>query len=335
MLNIYVIGCGGGGGYLCDKLPMAIASLSLDMLERVGEDITQYLEDAGKVHIPCIADRLVLVDADTFNPRNSLRQGAGSGSKLDRRLTDVLDAISDSGANRADIAQRLLEDILDNRDSYDEQDLRDVLVVLRCESMDKVKAINATMLRGTYLQRMEVIGYNAYVAPGNIGKIIPKVLKPNDANLEARGCYKAVPKDFPIVFLCVDNKKSRYEIHKYMETFDDCLIINAGNTKETGQVTIYERKAGIALDPPLYEIYPDIADGTDKRPDELGCEYVAPSHDQIAITNSVCADFTLAMMVKWVKGGLYNEGRRGTRTRVNELSIDTDTMSVIPLSHTT
>ena len=36
MINVYVLGCGGIGGYIIDMLPMAIASLSLDMLEQGG-----------------------------------------------------------------------------------------------------------------------------------------------------------------------------------------------------------------------------------------------------------------------------------------------------------
>lgn len=333
MLDIYVIGCGGIGGYVCDKLPMALASLSLDMLEKGGIDIMGYLEGAGTLPLPCIADWLVLVDADVFNPRNSLRQGEGAGSKLEKRLSGLLEMASDKGAGRADIAQRMLETMLSRPEGYDDRDLRDVLSVLRSEGLDKLKRVNASMVRKTFLQNLGIIGYNAYVAPSNVEKIIPRTPERNERNSDARCLYGDVPKDFPIVMLCVDNKKTRFEVHKYMESFDDCLIINGGNTKEHGQVLIYEKRDGVALDPPMYEVYPDITADADLRPDEQACTVIAPSHDQVAITNSVCADFMLAMLVKWVKGGLYNESRRGGLVRVNELDIETVQMSVIPLAH--
>ena len=33
-MNIYVIGCGGIGGYLCQMLPMSIVSVSLDAIAK-------------------------------------------------------------------------------------------------------------------------------------------------------------------------------------------------------------------------------------------------------------------------------------------------------------
>ena len=93
MLNVYVIGCGGIGGYLIDMLPMAIASLSLDILQERGHNIQPYLSNAGNIALPCVVDRLTLVDGDIFNPRNSLRQGAGAGSKLAQRMRDIEDSV--------------------------------------------------------------------------------------------------------------------------------------------------------------------------------------------------------------------------------------------------
>lgn len=287
MLNLYVIGCGGVGGYLIDMLPMTISSLSLDMLQSSSQPIEKYLENAGSIALPSIVDRLVLVDGDTFNARNTLRQGAGAGSKL---------------------AGRML-------------------------------SIKKSMLYVSYLQRMQLIGYNSYVNPGNVSKIIPREPDPNRGNEVAEHLYSALPdhkRNATVVFMAVDNAKTRYELSMYMENFENCLVLNGGNEKTTGHVTIYERSKGVALDPNLPEIYPNITADADQRPDELDCTHVAPAHDQIAVTNSIVANIMLACFNKWVRSGFdvtVGSGEKAKTTRKNEVIIDCDKMSMTSLHH--
>lgn len=292
MLNIYVIGCGGIGGYLIDMLPMAIASLSLDILQERGRDIQPYLSNAGNIALPCVVDRLTLVDGDIFNPRNALRQGAGAGSKLAQRMRDIEDSV----------------------------------------------------VRLSYLQTMKLVGYNAYVNPTNMKQIIPECPEINPDAGAARSIYQCSVKGSPmpdlvtasVVFLCVDNLKTRYEVSKYMESFSDCLVVNGGNEKTSGHVTLYERKEGKALDPNIYDVYPNITPDADQRPDEAACTEIAPKHDQIAVTNSIVANIMIASFNRWARSGLYQEEGTGSRKRTvrkNEIIIDTDRMSMISVHH--
>ena len=92
MLSLYVIGCGGIGGYLTDMLPMAISSLSLDLLKDPSS-VEEYLRSAGQRSIPSCVDNLVLVDGDIFNARNALRQGCCAGSKLVQRMRAIKDSM--------------------------------------------------------------------------------------------------------------------------------------------------------------------------------------------------------------------------------------------------
>ncbi len=284
MGNLYVIGCGGIGGYLTEMLPMALSSLSLDIMQKTGHNIERFLTEAGNCTMPCCADKLVLIDKDTFNARNSIRQGAGTGSKLIQRM----------------------------------------------------RSINASMIKQSYLQGLEVVGVNAYVTPGNISKIIPNESLTSKNEL---GLYKSTQKNqrdrlnTPVVFLCVDNLKTRYEVSKYMEQFENCLVINGGNEKTTGHVTVYERAEGVALDPQLYEVYPEVAEGTDLRPDEESCTAITPEHDQIAITNSLIANIMIAVYNKWLREGLDIVDRAGRKTRKNEVLIDTDSFTMMGLYH--
>ena len=82
MLNIYVIGCGGIGGYLLDLLPETFGSLLLDSMEKGLSEpsFTKHLESFGSEVVPQLVDRLVLIDGDDFSPRNALRQGYGTGN---------------------------------------------------------------------------------------------------------------------------------------------------------------------------------------------------------------------------------------------------------------
>ena len=284
MLDLYIVGCGGIGGYLIDMLPMCLASLSLDLLEQRGYNITKYLENAGNEAMPLCVNSLTLIDGDTFDPRNALRQGFGAGGKLVQRM----------------------------------------------------RSLNASMLRRTFLRNLIIQGVNAYVNPDNMSEIILKEPKNNPSNrLDNPFCgneFDGTPiaADAPVIFLGVDNAKTRYEISKYAEEFRDILVINGGNEKTTGQVTVYERRRGEALDPNLYEVYSNIRPDVDERPDEAHCTGAAPKHDQVAVTNSVVADTMLMVFNKWARSGVPTN-KAGQR--INTILIDTDNFRMSPLAH--
>lgn len=281
MLNVYVIGCGGIGGYLLDMMPKCITSLSLDCMAKRGlfGRVTALLESNGNDAVPSVVDRMVLIDGDTFNPRNAIRQGNGAGSKLVQRM----------------------------------------------------RSLENDMLRVTYLRNMSIIGYNAFVNPDNIAMIIPPDPPSNEHNAEAEQLFSEdTLLHGNVIFLCVDNVKTRYEVSMYAETLPDVIVINGGNEKVIGHVTVYERSRGEALDPNLPEVYPDIRPDADKRPDEVGCDYVAPQHDQIAVTNSIVANVMMAMFNKWARSGVP-VNKKGQRQ--NEVLIDTDSFVMQPLVH--
>lgn len=346
MLNVYVIGCGGIGGYLVNHLPMVISSLSLDMLERVHVNIQDYLENAGNMSLPCVVDRLTLVDGDVFNPRNALRQGEGAGSKLVKRMRSIHRAISsmqDSANAAGDALEvcRLMDKIATkDKSSLDafERKLLELTGDWKGFTAEDHARLSREMLRVSFLRRMDIVGYNKYVNPDNLSEVLPLVPKPNLANEGTDNLFKHLggiwdpSKHVAVVFICVDNVQTRYDLFKYMERFDDCLVLNGGNSKTTGHVTVYERSGGRELDPPVYEVYPDIRPGVDKRPDEMECTAVAPKHDQIAVTNSIVADVMLSRFVLWARQGLDIDARNG-KTRYNDILIDTEKPSLLPVNH--
>ncbi len=299
MLNIYVIGCGGIGGYLLDLLPETFGSLLLDSMEKGLSEpsFTKHLESFGSEVVPQLVDRLVLIDGDDFSPRNALRQGYGTGNKLQTRIDDFL------------------------------------------EKIDK-KAI-----RRTYLRLMDVIGYNQYLAPWNMPAIIPKKPPVNINNqggifTDTNSTQKSIEglsypggRDVTVVFVCVDNHKTRYEVSRYAEEFDNIVVINGGNEKTTGNVTIYERRDGVALDPNLPDVYTEVTPDADLRPDETDpCTHVSPKHDQVAVTNNIVAALMLKVFTIWFRTGMNIYGP-GKNQRRNEVLLDLDTLEMFPVYH--
>ena len=299
MLNIIVVGCGGIGGYLLDLLPETFGSLLLDSMEKGLSEpaFTKHLENFGNEVVPQLVDRLVLVDGDDFSPRNALRQGYGTGNKLQTRIDDFLEKIDQ-------------------------------------------KAI-----RKTYLRLMEVIGYNQYLAPWNMPTIIPKWPSDNihnqggifaDMNTTQKSIEDASypgSRNVTVVFVCVDNHKTRYEVSRYAEEFDNIVVINGGNEKTTGNVTIYERRDGVALDPNLPDVYTEITPDADLRPDETDpCTHVSPKHDQVAVTNNIVAALMLKVFTVWFRTGMNIYGP-GKNQRRNEVLLDLDTLEMFPVYH--
>lgn len=291
MLRLYVIGCGGIGGYLTDLLPMCITSIGLDFLAKNKRDITTYLTDAGNCVLPSIVESLTLIDGDIFDPRNAIRQGAGAGNKLGQRLY----------------------------------------------------AINNSMVRQTYLRNVQVGGFPTYIRPDNMELMIPHTSPGNKENSEA---FEKLPDnyyvtrdtfyqcDFPVIFICVDNVKTRYEVSKYAESFNNVLVLNGGNEKTTGQVTVYERRDGKALDPNIDELFSNIRPDVDKRPDEVSCTTVAPKHDQVAITNAMIANVMMELFTHWAASETLSDFVvRGKPCRRNEVVLDIEKLSMTPITH--
>lgn len=344
MMNLYVIGCGGIGGFVIDRLPMVISSLSLDLLNTAYAGYARgVLSRAGQLPQISAVDRLVLIDGDTFVPKNAVRQRAGAGSKVQRRISEVRSVIQRNIAAAGIVGESLkaLEEAearLAAIDSKEMADAIDILLDVPKNIGSIMESIQNSILKASFLQRMHLVGYNAYVNPGNFDKMIPKIPPPNPENAYNSQAWSAMSEDVQsrlsasVVFMCVDNMKTRYEVSKHMEKFDNCLVLNGGNSKTTGHVTVYERSGGKALDPPIYEVFGNINPDVDRRPDEIGCEEVAPEHDQIAVTNAMIADVMLARFVQWTREGLTKRVK-DSDVRYNEVVMDIANPSLVPLYH--
>jgi len=92
-----------------------------------------------------------------------------------------------------------------------------------------------------------------------------------------------------VVFSCVDNHKTRLLLQKHCETLKNIILISGGNELTDGNIQIFIRKDGENQTPTIYDYHPEIADPTDKSPDEMSCEELAVSHPQLVVTNLAVA----------------------------------------------
>jgi molybdopterin/thiamine biosynthesis adenylyltransferase len=92
-------------------------------------------------------------------------------------------------------------------------------------------------------------------------------------------------KENDIVFVCVDNHKTRNLINTYARTLKNVTLISGGNEFHDGNVQIYIRKEGVDLTPDLCAYHPEIANPEDQLPSEMSCEELAQSDPQLYFTN--------------------------------------------------
>jgi len=92
-------------------------------------------------------------------------------------------------------------------------------------------------------------------------------------------------KEKSVVFLCLDNHKSRNVVSNYCKTLNDITIISGGNDFTDGNVQIYVKQGGKELTPDLCAYHPEIASPTDKSPEEMSCEELSESEPQLYFAN--------------------------------------------------
>lgn len=123
--------------------------------------------------------------------------------------------------------------------------------------------IKRTDLQMTY-PRLQVRSFDNYIDSDNIQDII---------------------KDNDVVFMCVDNHKSRMIVSNYCTTLQNITLISGGNDFTDGNVQIYIRKDGKDLTPDLCRYHPEIKNPDDKMPHEMSCHELAQAEPQLYFAN--------------------------------------------------
>jgi molybdopterin/thiamine biosynthesis adenylyltransferase len=96
-------------------------------------------------------------------------------------------------------------------------------------------------------------------------------------------------KENSIVFVGVDNHKTRRLVSEYAKKLNNIIIISGGNELTDGNVQIFIRQGGMNVTPSLTDYHPEIENAKDKSPDEMSCEELSKAAPQLYFTNFMVA----------------------------------------------
>ena len=103
--------------------------------------------------------------------------------------------------------------------------------------------------------------------------------------------------DGSVIFMGVDNNKTRLMLSKYCrDELDNVILISGGNELTDGNVQLFVKVDGEVLTEnkdALEERHPDISEPGDKHPDEMTCEELEVAEPQIVFTNRTVATLML------------------------------------------
>ena len=100
---------------------------------------------------------------------------------------------------------------------------------------------------------------------------------------------KSLILDGDVIFLGVDNHKSRSIVSKHCKNLDNIILISGGNDITVGNIQIFQKKGGEEITSDLCAYHPEIENPRDKAPYELSCEEMQESAPQLIFTNIVVA----------------------------------------------
>ena len=134
-------------------------------------------------------------------------------------------------------------------------------------------------------QEFTILGNKSEIKGGDLEEKFPELELDFYPEYINQHNINQVIKTDDIVFLCVDNHKTRMITSNYCNNLNDITLISGGNEFTDGNVQIYIRKGGKDLTPDLCAYHPEIANPVDKLPEEMSCEELANSDPQLYFTN--------------------------------------------------
>ena len=112
-----------------------------------------------------------------------------------------------------------------------------------------------------------------------------------------------------LVFLGVDNHKTRRLVSDQCQVLPEVTLISGGNDYTDGNVQVYIRRAGRDVTLPLTRFHPEITDPKDRSPHEVSCDELSrEAAPQLLFTNLAVASAMLNAFYAWRQGKLqYGE----------------------------
>lgn len=149
-------------------------------------------------------------------------------------------------------------------------------------------------VRNASRQKFESGGNKATVTKERLQKEFPKLLFYDVPEYLVEGNVVTNIRKNDIVFLCVDNHKTRKLVSDRAEELSDVTIISGGNDFTDGNILVHIRRDGENLTLPICNSYhPEMMNPQDDNPGETGaagCEALAAeSAPQLVFANATAA----------------------------------------------
>lgn len=126
-------------------------------------------------------------------------------------------------------------------------------------------------------QRFRRMGNKAEVKRDELREDFPNVrFRAMATYVHEENVVDIIPED-AIVFMCVDNHRTRSLINRHCQGLANVVLINGGVENYDGDVWIYIRRNGRDITPDMTYRHPEIAQPTDTAPFEKSCEQVMQS----------------------------------------------------------
>jgi len=155
------------------------------------------------------------------------------------------------------------------------------------------------------------LGNKAEVAIEKIKELAPNLTCRAQPEYVTPQSIEYLIEDGDILFLSVDEHKTRLLVSDFCENYlDNVVLISGGNEYIDGNIQVYIRKQGNNITLPLANSYhPEIAaSANDKSQRELGCDEIVESEPQLIFTNNFIAAMMLNAFYGYLQGRLiYDE----------------------------
>jgi molybdopterin/thiamine biosynthesis adenylyltransferase len=158
-----------------------------------------------------------------------------------------------------------------------------------------------TLIDGDEFQRSNA-DRQSFGTPGNKARVKAAELAQEFDGLS----FRAIPdfitetnigrhvQDGDVIFLAVDNHKTRKLVSDYCEKLTGITLISGGNDFTDGNVQVYIRDAGRDRTAPITRFHPEIRNPQDRSPAEMSCEELMErGTPQLLFTNLAVASAML------------------------------------------
>lgn len=158
-------------------------------------------------------------------------------------------------------------------------------------------------------QSFECLGNKAKVKAEELAREFPNLSFRAIPEYVAEGNVEKIIQEGEIVFLAVDNHKTRLLVGQRAEALKNILLISGGNEYTFGNIQVHLKKGGENITLPLTTFHPEIQDPEDQSPAEMSCEELQQaSAPQLLFMNLAVASWMLNAFYAWRIGKLdYDE----------------------------